>query len=322
MTHTSFSDYMFEYGLQIIVYSAVYVQCIQLKTSIFKMDPSRDFQHFNETSISDTTENLPVSIKLIYISQVIGWIYFVTWSISFYPQIYTNFKRKSVVGLNFDFVALNFTGFFLYALFNMGLFWSSSIESEYFIRNPRNLNPVLINDVVFSLHALAASSLIVGQCIVYRRHNQHISLTAKIILKIILILVIILAGFSIGGKTKWLDFLYFCSYIKLAITLIKYIPQAVMNYRRKCTIGWSIGNILLDFSGGLLSMLQMIINGYNFNDWKSFFGDLSKFGLGLFSVCFDILFMIQHYALYRRVGYIEIVGGVDDSQLRTVILIN
>lgn len=204
----------------------------------------------------------------------------------------------------------------------MGLFWSSSVESEYFYRNPRNLNPVLINDVFFSLHALIASALITGQCIVYRRHNQKISLTTKIILKIILILVTIFAGLSIGGIINWLDFLYFCSYIKLAITLIKYVPQALMNYRRKCTIGWSIGNVLLDFSGGLLSMLQMILNGYNFDDWISIFGDLSKFGLGLFSVCFDVLFMVQHYVLYRRIGYIEIEGGiVDESQLRSVIIL-
>lgn len=37
-----------------------------------------------------------------------------------------------------------------------------------------------------------------------------------------------------------------------------------MNYRRKSTVGWSIGNILLDFTGGMLSMLQMILNGYNY----------------------------------------------------------
>ena len=28
-----------------------------------------------------------------------------------------------------------------------------------------------------------------------------------------------------------LDFLTYCSYVKLGITLIKYVPQAVMNYR-------------------------------------------------------------------------------------------
>lgn len=37
------------------------------------------------------------------------------------------------------------------------------------------------------------------------------------------------------------------------------------------------------------------------DDWQSIFGDPTKFGLGLFSVLFDILFIIQHYVLYRLV---------------------
>ena len=36
------------------------------------------------------------------------------------------------------------------------------------------------------------------------------------------------------------------------------------------------------------------------DQWNSIFGDLTKFGLGLFSVLFDILFMTQHYILYRK----------------------
>lgn len=40
-----------------------------------------------------------------------------------------------------------------------------------------------------------------------------------------------------------------------------------MNYKRKSTIGWSIGNIFLDFTGGLLSILQMIINAYNYSNF-------------------------------------------------------
>lgn len=136
--------------------------------------------------------------------------------------------------------------------------------------------------------------------------------------------LIVLAWVSI---VHWLDFLYVCSYIKLCITLIKYMPQAIMNYRRKSTSGWSIGNVLLDFTGGWLSILQMMINAYNYgkrhssdyrfrqsqsqfsfffffncaDDWASIFGDPTKFGLGLFSVMFDILFMVQHYVLYRFV---------------------
>jgi hypothetical protein len=36
-----------------------------------------------------------------------------------------------------------------------------------------------------------------------------------------------------------------------------------MNYRRKSTVGWSIGNILLDFTGGIFSLLQMFLIAYN-----------------------------------------------------------
>lgn len=39
--------------------------------------------------------------------------------------------------------------------------------------------------------------------------------------------------------------------------------QAYMNYRRQSTEGWSIGNVLLDFTGGVLSILQMTLQSYN-----------------------------------------------------------
>ena len=39
--------------------------------------------------------------------------------------------------------------------------------------------------------------------------------------------------------------------------------QALMNFNRKSTEGWSIGNVLLDFTGGSLSLLQMFLLAYN-----------------------------------------------------------
>ena len=39
--------------------------------------------------------------------------------------------------------------------------------------------------------------------------------------------------------------------------------QAYMNYQRKSTQGWSIGNVLLDFTGGAFSLLQMFLLSYN-----------------------------------------------------------
>lgn len=42
---------------------------------------------------------------------------------------------------------------------------------------------------------------------------------------------------------------------------------------------------------------------YILDDWKSIFGDPTKFGLGLFSVLFDVFFILQHYVFYRFVYF-------------------
>lgn len=107
------------------------------------------------------------SSAIILISLIVGWIYFAAWSISFYPQIWINFKRKSVVGLSFDFLALNLLGHTLYAIFNSSLYWNTYIEDEYFQRFPRGMNPVELNDVVFSIHASIITALTVSQCLIY-----------------------------------------------------------------------------------------------------------------------------------------------------------
>ncbi|XP_078235284.1 cystinosin isoform X2 [Pogona vitticeps] len=197
------------------------------------------------------------------VDQVIGWIYFLAWSISFYPQVFENWKRKSVVGLSFDFLALNLTGFIAYSIFNVGLFW---------------IRPV-------------------------KRGTQKVSATATGLLIIAWIFVFITLAVTVAGKMTWLQFLFYFSYLKLAVTLIKYFPQAYMNFSRKSTEGWSIGNVLLDFTGGAFSLIQMFLQSYNNDAWKLIFGDPTKFGLGVFSIFFDVVFIVQHYCLYRSPDY-------------------
>lgn len=273
---------------------------------------------FIKSSDAFVRVTLQHSNELALFSVIVGWIYFVAWSISFYPQMYENWTRKSVVGLNFDFIALNLLGFILYSMFNVGL-WIPDIEKEYLSRNPRGLNPVQLNDIFFSIHAVFATLITIFQCFFYEKGEQRISRTAKSIFSFYGLILAVLLSLVYLQKIVWLDFLYYCSYIKLTITLIKYIPQAVMNYKRKSTVGWSIGNIFLDFTGGILSMVQMIINAYNYNDWASVFGDPTKFGLGLLSVIFDILFFLQHYVFYSGVHYEEFenhnVVEVDEDEV-------
>ncbi|XP_068174908.1 cystinosin isoform X2 [Antennarius striatus] len=234
------------------------------------------------------------------VTQVIGWIYFLAWSVSFYPQAWENWKRKSVVGLNFDFLALNLTGFIAYSVFNIGLFWVPPIKEEFLKSNPNGINPVNANDVFFSLHAVLLCLIYVNQALVFERGDQKVSSTAKLLLLIGWSFAFVSLFLAVAKQITWLDYLYYFSYIKLAVTLIKYVPQAYMNYRRQSTEGWSIGNVLLDFTGGVLSILQMILQSYNNDEWKLIFGDPTKFGLGLLSVFFDVLFMTQHYCLYWK----------------------
>lgn len=130
---------------------------------------------FISFSVSNVFIRVVVAISpdLISISSVIGWIYFVAWSVSFYPQIYINYKRKSVVGLNFDFLALNIVGFLLYGIFNIGLYSIPEVQKEYAHRFPRGLNPVHLNDVFFAFHAAIASFITIIQCFCYEVSNNN-----------------------------------------------------------------------------------------------------------------------------------------------------
>ena len=87
--------------------------------------------------------------------------------------------------------------------------------------------------------------------------------------------------------------------MKLIVTVVKYIPQARMNYIAKSTAGWSIVQILLDFAGGVMSIMQLVIDSSLQADWSGLTANPVKFGLGNISIFFDVIFMIQHYILYH-----------------------
>ena len=103
---------------------------------------------------------------------------------------------------------------------------------------------------------------------------------------------------------------YAVGYVKLFVTVVKYIPQAWANYKRKSTVGWSIEQILMDVLGGLLSIAQLVIDSSLQKDWSGLTGNPVKLGLGNVSIVFDVIFMTQHYILYRGAGKI-IENGSD-----------
>ncbi|CAI4221295.1 unnamed protein product [Auanema sp. JU1783] len=275
----------------------------------------------NQTGCPFDVSNIYVQVAVYkshvidWLVHIVGWLYFFAWSISFYPQIFLNFKRKSVIGLNFDFLFLNLIGFIAYSCYNLLIYFDPVVQSEYEAAHPRSPIPVLLNDVVFAVHAAFACLVTVVQCFLYERANQRVSRTASIIGVLLIIIGIIMGSLSTFKIVSILVFVNSLSYLKMSVTLMKYFPQAIFNFQRKSTVGWSIGNVLLDFTGGSLDIFQMCLQGFNVNDWSAFYGNPVKFGLGLVSIIFDVVFIIQHYILYRSSEIThDDYAGIESSQ--------
>jgi cystinosin len=82
----------------------------------------------------------------------------------------------------------------------------------------------------------------------------------------VILLSIVLVSLCVANKFSWLSFVYVMSYLKLITTILKYIPQVYLNYALKSTIGWHIQNVILDFTGGILSIGQLILDAFNMDD--------------------------------------------------------
>jgi cystinosin len=95
--------------------------------------------------------------------------------------------------------------------------------------------------------------------------------------------------------------MYSLTTVKLLLTVFKYSPQAWLNYRRKSTIGWAIDGMTLDFIGGVLSLVQLVIDSASQADWSGITGNPVKFGLANISLFFDVIFLVQHFVLYGPV---------------------
>ncbi|KAD3641100.1 hypothetical protein E3N88_30324 [Mikania micrantha] len=241
------------------------------------------------------------SIELKVLSNVFGWIAFCAWSISFYPQVVLNFKRKSVVGLNFDFVVLNLTKHSSYLIYNASVFFSSAVQRQY--REKYGFNqmiPVAANDVAFSCHAVLLTAFTLFQIIIYDRGTQKVS---RITMAIIIVAwtTVTICVFIAIPKHSWLWLLELSPLLlckRVDIIQLNFMVQAIMNFKRKSTIGFSIGNILLDLLGGITNYGQMAVQSIDQHSWVNFYGNIGKTLLSLVSIFFDLLFIVQHYLLY------------------------
>jgi len=264
------------------------------------------------------------------LSLLFGWVYFACWSLSFYPQPLLNFRRRSTSGTTVDFPLINSlgpcdadtssrrcthkrgAGFLAYFVSNCAFYYSPVIRDQY-ARRHNGLTPtVQFNDIAFALHGFVVSCVTASQYIpsawgfapaVGQKPSRFIlGIFSGCIVGVAGVVAIVAArqGEDTDPRSGWcwLDAVYAVSYVKLLVTLIKYTPQIVANARNRSTKGWSIAQILLDFSGGILSISQQSIDSYLQRDWSGLTGNPVKFALGNVSMLYDLVFITQHYVLY------------------------
>ena len=63
------------------------------------------------------------------LSLCLGWISFVCWGISFYPQLYLNYKLKHTNGLSSFYQLMNIAGYAAYSLYNGFFYFSTSVQT-------------------------------------------------------------------------------------------------------------------------------------------------------------------------------------------------
>jgi len=269
------------------------------------------------------------------LSRVLGWAYFLSWSASFYPQLLENYLHKSTLGLAIDFPTLNVLGFACYTLSTASFLYSPTIKAQYAQRHPEAPEPtVRFNDFLFAAHG--AVMCIIGYTQFFPRiwgfavgQNQRASRAVLAIwwgcvMSIVTVVLIVLSRSGKGDSEDtsawaWIDVVYTLGYVKMLTVVLKYIPQGWVNYKRKSTLGWSIYPMLFDFAGGWLSLAQLLIDSALENDWSGVTGNPVKFGLGNITIVFDVIFMLQHYVLYRQPREKQ-GGGVEDEDREPLLI--
>lgn len=100
------------------------------------------------------------------------------------------------------------------------------------------------NDAAFAIWALFFSLIQLAQIFIYKRSASqrlsHFNALILVAVGIVALVGLLLVFVDHENHLQALDFVLILSYMKLYITLTKYMPQIKVNYNRKSTLGFSI----------------------------------------------------------------------------------
>ena len=206
-------------------------------------------------------------------------------------MLMVGFQCSDLAGLSINYIVLNFIGYTFYSTYNV---------YGYEYDPPYNSGQIHLSDLIFSLHGLFMTSIQIVLVLFYPR-TTNVAKPVWMVMACLAVLTV--TTYAIINPTTE-DIVKLMGLMKVAISFVKYVPQVYLNWLRKSTVGWSLENVLLDLSGGVLSLLQIFVDYLDTNTTSQFSSNLNfaKFLLGLVTIGFDMIFIFQHYVLYRRTG--------------------
>ena len=80
---------------------------------------------------------------------------------------------------------------------------------------------------------------------------------------------------------------------------VQCMPQVYLHFKTKSTKGWHILGVWGDFTGGVFSIVQMLLYCVIDHDNAQLTGNIPKLVLSTESLGFDLVFFFQHYIFYN-----------------------
>mmetsp|Transcript_28417 Transcript_28417/g.68406 ORF Transcript_28417/g.68406 Transcript_28417/m.68406 type:complete len:213 (-) Transcript_28417:697-1335(-) len=191
-------------------------------------------------------------------------------------------------------------------MYTANFYWNESVIETYrdiMSGNGKGEITVQGNDVAFAIHAILMASITLSQIGIYDTFTMSMRPPSRRVYTVLFSAVIVCACYIFStwflhGHVDLLGFLYVLGTIKIMVTIGKYVPQALLNRSRKSTVGWNVWNVILDLTGGVLSLVQLVGDCASLGDWNGITGNPAKMALALVTICFDLIFLVQHYILY------------------------
>eukprot|EP00755_Sulcionema_specki_P034693 Sspe_Gene.103429::Locus_79242_Transcript_1_1_Confidence_1.000_Length_4376::g.103429::m.103429 len=284
----------------VLMSTAYELQCYLQHTSAagaFEVQVQTEYGNstLGDVAVSVIPGNLYLLFKntrlVLMVSNIFGWLCTILWAGQGITLAYDCFVRQSVSGLTSDMVLYNVVGITSWTIFS----------TYFFVHNDLGITTT-IQDVVYSFIGMFCMFFLAFEVHVFHG-AQPLTTFAK--LYVVMVVFWVVKGSVDGGSQDPRlfipEFVKRLSYIHLGCSAVKYIPQAMYNYKRKSTAGYSIMSVWFDTCGAALLLLQMFFDGIIRHKWSLMITlNFPKFSLACEVIFFNVVYLTQHYILYNK----------------------